>query len=223
MLDNAFIFGRRDVGGNRISRGPGTGHTGGMFVKICGLKTVADVECAVSSGADAVGFVLAASPRQVSVPEVARLVPASPVLTVGVFLGQSTAEIRSVVADTGLGAVQLHGSGYTASDFAELSDLGVPLIRAVSSSSAVTVGSFGEDTLILDSPRAGSGEQWDFSALRGQTGRWMLAGGLAPHNVAPAVAAVRPWGVDVSSGVEVTRGTKDHGLIRDFMQAVRAA
>ncbi|WP_030430358.1 phosphoribosylanthranilate isomerase [Allokutzneria albata] len=192
-----------------------------MFVKICGLKTVADVECAVAVGADAVGFVLAKSPRQISVDEVARLVPASSALTVGVFLGQTVAEIRSIVAATGLGGVQLHGSAYTARDFAALADLGVTLIRAISTEAPVTVGSFGEDMLILDSPRAGSGEQWAWSALRGQTGRWMLAGGLTPANVAEAVATVSPWGVDVSSGVELTRGTKDHGLIRDFMKAVR--
>ncbi|MCP3802609.1 phosphoribosylanthranilate isomerase [Allokutzneria sp. A3M-2-11 16] len=193
-----------------------------MFVKICGLKTAADVECAVAEGADAVGFVLAKSPRQISVDEVARLVPLASVLTVGVFLGQTVAEIRSVVAATGIGAVQLHGSAYTAKDFADLADLGVPLVRATATDSPITVGSYGEDMLILDSPRAGSGEQWAWSALRGQTGRWMLAGGLAPHNVAEAIAAVHPWGVDVSSGVEVTRGTKDHALIRDFMKAARA-
>ena len=193
-----------------------------MFVKICGLKTVADVECAVAEGADAVGFVLAKSPRQISVSEVARLVPACPVLTVGVFLGQTTDEIREVVAATGLGAVQLHGSAYTAKDFADLADLGVTLIRATATDEPIAVGSYGEDMLILDSPRAGSGEQWAWSALRGQTGRWMLAGGLAPDNVAEAVAAVNPWGVDVSSGVELTRGTKDHGLIRAFMKATRA-
>ncbi|MFB9908527.1 phosphoribosylanthranilate isomerase [Allokutzneria oryzae] len=196
-----------------------------MFVKICGLRTVADVECAVAEGADAVGFVLAASPRQISVDDVARLVPVASenVLTVGVFLGQTTAEVRDVVAATGLGAVQLHGNAYTAENFAELTDLGVTLVRAtsVTGEERVTVGSHGEDMLILDSPRAGSGEQWAWSGLRGQSGRWMLAGGLGPDNVAEAVASVQPWGVDVSSGVEVTRGTKDHGLIRDFMKAVR--
>jgi phosphoribosylanthranilate isomerase len=196
-----------------------------MFVKICGLRTEADVACAVDEGADAVGFVLAPSPRQVGVEDVTRLVRAAPgsVLTVGVFLGTPAAEIAGVVAETGLGAAQLHGSSYTARDFAELADLGVTLIRAtsVTGEEHVKVGEYGEDMLILDSQRAGSGEQWAWAELRGQSGRWLLAGGLRPGNVAEAISAVRPWGVDVSSGVEVERGTKDHGLIREFMAAAR--
>ncbi|OXM63934.1 MULTISPECIES: phosphoribosylanthranilate isomerase [Amycolatopsis] len=195
-----------------------------MFVKICGLRTEADVDCAVTAGADAVGFVLAPSPRQVSVDEATRLVAAVPpeVLSVGVFLGMPVAEVRDVAVKTGLGAVQLHGAGYAAEDFAALADLGVPLVRATSTAGErVAVGAFGEEMLILDSPRAGSGEQWGWSKLRGQTGRWLLAGGLRPDNVAEAIETVRPWGVDVSSGVESTRGTKDHGLIREFLAAVR--
>ncbi|NIH88394.1 phosphoribosylanthranilate isomerase [Amycolatopsis granulosa] len=195
-----------------------------MFVKICGLRTEADVECAVTAGAHAVGFVLTPSPRQVTVAEAARLVAAVPpeVLSVGVFLGMPVADVRDIALRTGLGAVQLHGRGYPAEDFAALADLGLRLVRATSTDgSPVEVGAFGEDMLILDSPRAGSGEQWGWDALRGQTGQWLLAGGLRPGNVADAVRAVRPWGVDVSSGVESTRGTKDHGLIREFLAAAR--
>ncbi|NIH79811.1 phosphoribosylanthranilate isomerase [Amycolatopsis viridis] len=195
-----------------------------MFVKICGLRTEADVECAVGAGADAVGFVLTPSPRQVTVAEAARLVAGVPpeVLGVGVFLGMPVADVRDIAVRTGLGAVQLHGRGYRAEDFAALTDLGLRLVRATSTSgSPVEVGAFGEDMLILDSPRAGSGEQWDWEALRGQTGQWLLAGGLRPGNVADAVRTVRPWGVDVSSGVESARGTKDHGLIREFLAAAR--
>ncbi|NYI90903.1 phosphoribosylanthranilate isomerase [Amycolatopsis endophytica] len=196
-----------------------------MFVKICGLRTEADVECAVTAGADAVGFVLTASPRQITAEETARLVSLVPpeVLTVGVFLGMPVAEVRDVAVKTGLGAVQLHGRGYTADDFGALAGLGIRLVRATSTDGEpVEVGAFGEDMLILDSPRAGSGEQWSWSALRGQTGRWLLAGGLRPDTVSEAVEAVRPWGLDVSSGVESTRGTKDHGLIREFLAAARS-
>lgn len=198
-----------------------------MFVKICGLRTEADVACAVGEGADAVGFVLAPSPRQITVDDVVRLVPVVPesVLTVGVFLGTPAASIAEIVTKTGLGAAQLHGSSYTARDFAELAGLGVTLIRAtsVTGEEHVRVGEFGEDMLILDSQRAGSGEQWAWAGLRGQSGQWLLAGGLRPGNVAEAITSVRPWGVDVSSGVEAERGTKDHGLIGEFMAAVRAS
>ncbi|MGW4482961.1 phosphoribosylanthranilate isomerase [Amycolatopsis sp. NPDC004368] len=195
-----------------------------MFVKICGLKTTADVACAVEAGADAVGFVLCASPRQVSSAEAARLaadVPAD-VLTVGVFKGVPLPDIRDAVAETGIRAVQLHGSGYSPADFAALRDLPVRLVRAtaVRDGVAPAVGEYGEDLLLLDSPQAGSGETWDWSVAT-PDGDWLLAGGLTPGNVAEAITKVKPWGVDVSSGVESARGVKDQGLIRDFLAAVR--
>ncbi|WP_326566176.1 phosphoribosylanthranilate isomerase [Amycolatopsis rhabdoformis] len=197
-----------------------------MFVKICGLKTAADVACAVEAGADAVGFLLCESPRQVTSAEAARLtadVPAD-VLTVGVFKGVPVPAIRVAVADTGIRAVQLHGSGYSAADFAALRDLPVRLIRATAVRDGVAppAGEYGEDLLLLDSPQAGSGETWDWSALA-PGGEWLLAGGLTPDNVAEAVAAVQPWGVDVSSGVESSRGVKDQGLIRAFLAAAKKA
>ncbi|MEU4666840.1 phosphoribosylanthranilate isomerase [Amycolatopsis sp. NPDC023774] len=197
-----------------------------MFVKICGLKTAADVTCAVEAGADAVGFLLCESPRQVTWAEAARLAAGVPgeVLTVGVFKGVPVAEVREAVAETGIRAVQLHGSGYSQADFAALRDLPVRLIRATSlrEGAAPTVGEYGEDLLLLDSPTAGSGETWDWSAET-PAGDWLLAGGLTPDNVADAVATVRPWGVDVSSGVECSRGVKDQALIRAFLAAARSS
>ncbi|MEV4599219.1 phosphoribosylanthranilate isomerase [Amycolatopsis sp. NPDC049253] len=197
-----------------------------MFVKICGLKTAADVTCAVEAGADAVGFVLCESPRQVTRAEAARLVAGVPgeVLTVGVFKGVAVAQVREAVAKTGIRAVQLHGSGYSQADFAALRDLPVRLIRATSlrSEEVPAVGEYGEDLLLLDSPSAGSGETWDWSAET-PDGDWLLAGGLTPDNVAEAVATVRPWGVDVSSGVESARGVKDQALIRAFLAAARTS
>ncbi|WIX81860.1 phosphoribosylanthranilate isomerase [Amycolatopsis carbonis] len=197
-----------------------------MFVKICGLKTAADVTCAVEAGADAVGFLLCESPRQVTRAEAARLAAGVPgeVLTVGVLKGVPVAEVRDAVAETGIRAVQLHGSGYSPADFAALRDLPVRLIRATSlrEGAAPKVGEYGEDLLLLDSPDAGSGETWDWSAET-PGGDWLLAGGLTPDNVADAVATVRPWGVDVSSGVESSRGVKDQTLIRAFLAAARSS
>ncbi|MEW2506245.1 MULTISPECIES: phosphoribosylanthranilate isomerase [unclassified Amycolatopsis] len=197
-----------------------------MFVKICGLKTAADVTCAVEAGADAVGFLLCESPRQVTRAEAAQLAAGVPgeVLTVGVFKGVAVREIRDAVAETGIRAVQLHGSGYSPADFAALRDLPVRLIRAAAlrSGEIPAVGEYGEDLLLLDSPNAGSGETWDWSA-KTPDGDWLLAGGLTPDNVADAVATVRPWGVDVSSGVESSRGVKDQALIRAFLSAARSS
>ncbi|MGW6916459.1 phosphoribosylanthranilate isomerase [Kitasatospora sp. NPDC054939] len=198
-----------------------------MFVKICGLSTAADVATAVAAGADAVGFVLTESPRRVAPELVRELVAAVPeeVLTVAVFREEPAEYVRAAVRASGVRAAQLHGNHPPAA-FAELADLGLPLIRATSAAAAAgsDCGDFGEELLLLDSPVPGSGEAWDWSELgaRPPAGRWMLAGGLHPANVGAAIAAARPWGVDVSSGVEARRGVKDPALITEFVRAAKA-
>ncbi|WP_084963465.1 phosphoribosylanthranilate isomerase [Thermoactinospora rubra] len=196
-----------------------------MFVKICGLREPEHIEAAVEAGADAVGFMLTASPRRVSperAAELAALVPPH-VLTVGVFMGESPEEIRQAVTAAGLRGIQLHGR-HPHADFTALKDLGVTLVRAVPPDADLRCGAYDEDLLLVDAPKAGgAGEPWDWAAVRGRaSGRWLLAGGLAPDNVGRAIEAARPWGVDVSSGVEVARGVKDAGLIRAFVAAARA-
>jgi phosphoribosylanthranilate isomerase len=197
-----------------------------MFVKICGLREPEHVDAAVAAGADAIGFVLTPSPRQIAAERVRELVERVPphVLTVAVFAGEPGDVIRAAIADTGVGAVQLHGE-HPPADFAALRDLPVRLIRAGAGGGLdPRCGAYGEDLLIVDAPRPGSGEPWDWSAMDPRpTGRWLLAGGLDPDTVAAAVATARPWGVDVSSGVEASRGIKDVDLIRRFVGAARAA
>lgn len=198
-----------------------------MFVKICGLKTDADVAAAVSAGADAVGFVLTESVRRVNAATAKALAApvSSSVLTVAVVSGIPASEAARLATEAGLGAVQLHGD-YPPEAFAELSALPVRVVRATSLTTGTDVraGAYGEDMLLLDAPSPGSGKRWDLAPLgvRGPQGRWLLAGGLDPGNVAQAIATARPWGVDVSSGVESTRGVKDHDLIRAFVSAARA-
>ena len=198
-----------------------------MFIKICGLRTPTDVTAAVTAGVDAVGFVFTESVRRVTPADVLRLTAEVPpeVLTVGVFRGEPLDLIRTSVVAAGLRAVQLHG-GEPPGHFAVLRDLGVTLIRATSliGGADLRCGSYGEDMLIVDSPSPGSGVEWDWSALgaRPVDGEWMLAGGLHPGNVATAIRALRPWGVDVSSGVEVRRGSKDPALIAEFVAAVKS-
>lgn len=199
-----------------------------MFVKVCGLRTEADVATAVSAGADALGFVFGESVRRVEAGLARRLVAGVPehVLSVGVFGGVAVPDVRRMALESGVGAVQLHGH-YPRAAFEELATLPVRLVRAttLTTGTDVRVGAYGEELLLLDSPVAGSGERWDLSMLDGARprGRWMLAGGLTPDNVATAIAAARPWGVDVSSGVESRRGVKDHGRIREFVRAAREA
>jgi phosphoribosylanthranilate isomerase len=196
-----------------------------VFVKVCGLATRGDVAACVGAGADAVGFVLTASPRQVDARTLRRLVAEVPpgTLTVAVFAGAPLESVARVALASGVGAVQLHGS-YGAADYRRLSRLPVQLIRAVAAGGAARRAVHGEDMLVVDSPAPGSGVAWDWSAV-GQrpAGRWLLAGGLRPHNVAAAIRCLSPWGVDVSSGVERSRGVKDPGLIAEFVAAAKHA
>lgn len=197
-----------------------------VFVKICGLKTAHDVEVAVAAGADAVGFVFApGSPRTVDAATARELVAGVPdgVLTVGVFRGQSVAEVRRFAEESGVRGVQLHGEEGP-EDFAALRAEGRTLLRAT----ALPVercGEYGEDLLLLDAPDPGSGKPWNWGSAEftAPAGRWLLAGGLTPANVGEAVAVTGAWGVDVSSGVESERGVKSPDLIRAFVTAARGS
>lgn len=195
-----------------------------MYVKICGLSEEQHVEAAVEGGADAIGFVMTASPRWVSparAAELAALVPPH-VLTVGVFKGETPEEVRQATLESGMRGIQLHGA-YPAEAFAALRDLAGTLVRAGGSDADLRSGALGEDLLIIDAPRPGSGEAWDWSAVRDRaSGSWLLAGGLTPGNVRDAIAAARPWGVDVSSGVETAPGKKDSTLIHTFLRNARS-
>ncbi|WNV89583.1 phosphoribosylanthranilate isomerase [Umezawaea sp. Da 62-37] len=197
-----------------------------MYVKLCGLRTEADVAAAVSAGADAVGFVLTKSARRIDLDTAKRLVAAVPegILTVGVFAGLPAEQAGELAVAAGVDAVQLHGADYQRPSFDALAHLPVKLIRAtpLTPDTDVRVGAHGEDLLLLDSPIAGSGHRWELGTTRIE-GHWLLAGGLDVHNVAAAIAQARPWGVDVSSGIESSRGVKDHGLIREFTAAAREA
>ncbi|MFD8636268.1 phosphoribosylanthranilate isomerase [Streptomyces sp. NPDC059533] len=195
-----------------------------VFIKICGLKNAHDVDVAVAAGADAVGFVFApGSPRTVDAGvarELAARVPEG-VLTVGVFRGQSVGEVRRFVEESGVRGVQLHGEEGP-EDFAALRADGRTLLRATASRVA-RCGEYGEDLLLLDAPDPGSGEPWNWGAadFTAPEGRWLLAGGLNPGNVREAVEVTGAWGVDVSSGVESSRGVKSPDLIRAFVEAAR--
>ncbi|MFL6122738.1 phosphoribosylanthranilate isomerase [Actinophytocola sp.] len=193
------------------------------FVKICGLRTAADVAAAAAAGADAVGFVFAASPRRVDARTGRDLVEAAgDVLTVGVFKGMPVAEVRAVAEESGVRAVQLHGD-YSKDAFTELADPAWRLVRAVSYAAPdLRVGAYGDDLLLVDAPRAGSGEAWDYRSINGLSGQWLLAGGLTPGTVAEARETAGAWGVDVSSGVESSRGVKDAALIARFVAAAKS-
>jgi phosphoribosylanthranilate isomerase len=201
-----------------------------MFLKICGITRLPDALHAVEQGATAVGFVLwPRSPRAVSIERAAEIIAELPshVMAVGVFVNEPVDGIRAIAKRTRLTAVQLHGDEPPA--YAEALDW--PVIRAVS------VGDIGEASqawspetaLLLDNidpvRRGGTGAviDWSEAADLAQKRRVVLAGGLTPANVASAIRAVRPFGVDVSSGVESAPGVKDFGKVTQFIANAREA
>lgn len=192
-----------------------------VFVKICGLRTSEAIEAAIAGGADAIGFVMSPSPRQVSAARARVLVDqvGGRVMTVGVFRDEPIDTVLGDSAEAGVSAIQVHGIR-SREDISRLLPAAETVIRAtVNSCADLETGSLGEQILLIDAPRAGSGESWDYGALAGRlSGRWLLAGGLRPDNVAAAIRAAAPWGVDVSSGVESAPGVKDAVLIARFLQ-----
>lgn len=197
-----------------------------MYVKICGLRDPEALRAALEAGADAVGFVVSpGSPRDVDPAVAAALVATvdGKAETVLVVSHATPSEALDLARKIGVDVVQLHGR-YTAQNVAAVHAGGVRVWRAasVADGTPLEVGAWGEETLLLDAPVAGSGHRWDASGVETR-GRWMLAGGLTPDNVAAAIAESRPWGVDVSSGVESSRGVKDPERIRAFVAAARSA
>ncbi|MFI8519444.1 phosphoribosylanthranilate isomerase [Streptomyces sp. NPDC085481] len=201
-----------------------------MFVKVCGLATTADIDVAAEAGADAVGLVISrTSVRGLDWDRAVLLAAHVPARVRSVLVVNDTAAADAARAarELGVDALQLHGASYTRADFDEAARVFPRLWRATSLSEKpdTRVGAFGEDMLLLDSPRAGSGSRWDLSLLdtARPEGTWLLAGGLGPENVAEAIGQARPWGVDVSSGVESAPGVKDHDRIRAFVAAAKDA
>ena len=203
------------------------------WVKICGLSTPETVDAAVEAGADAVGFVFApGSPRTIdpaTARELAARVPEG-VETVGVFRGQGIGTVLELARASSLSAVQLHGDE-TPADVATAHAAGFRVIRAVSAAAYAAEPeearvAYREDALLLDAVDPGAGAVFDAGPLysRPPSRQWLLAGGLTPDTVASLLEGLRPIGavgVDVSSGVESSRGVKSVDLIRAFVEAAR--
>ncbi|WOC11402.1 phosphoribosylanthranilate isomerase [Gordonia sp. MP11Mi] len=199
-----------------------------MYVKVCGLTDPATVDVAVDAGADAIGVVMnRTSSRAVDAGIASTIVERAGgrVDTVLVVNDMRAVDAAHIAADLGFAVLQLHGT-YAADDFAAASAVIPRLWRATSLANdpPLQVGAYGEESLLLDAPKPGSGERWDLSVLTDRvTGHWLLAGGLTPDNVADAVAQAKPWGVDISSGVESAPGVKDHAAVRAFVANAKAA
>jgi phosphoribosylanthranilate isomerase len=199
-----------------------------MFVKICGITNEEDALLAVAMDADAVGFVFAPSPRQVAATvarDISNRLPPE-ILTVGVFRDEAPARVVEIVNSTGLRAAQLHGHE-TAEQCRWVRERVPFVIQGFAAGDAALdrADDYGANAILIDSPTPGSGEVFDWSLAEGAPSnrRIIIAGGLTPENVGDAIAVVRPWGVDVASGVEASPGRKDPRKVRDFVRNARAA
>ena len=213
-----------------------------MWIKICGITRADDAVAAAEAGADAIGLVFADSPRRVSI-ESARQIAAAVdphIPVVGVFVNADAHEILRVHRQIPLFAAQLHGA-WTASTLRSVAEAGmrpIPALRFGQDRAALTAMAqnamdCGTQEILLDAAVAGkmggTGVSFDWKAARlwtqqfPETVRWIAAGGLTADNVSVAMHTLRPWGVDVSSGVEASPGIKNRPKIQAFIQAARSA
>ncbi len=216
-----------------------------MWVKICGTTSSADAEAAVEAGADALGFIFAPSPRQVSIAQTAAITRGLPsqIEKYGVFVNPTFDYVVKVVQESGLTGVQLHMSHepdlkQRLRSFFE-SEPGFKLLEVVHLGTEDTLTPEALepfrtscDGVLIDSRvgqlAGGTGVSFDWVSARtaftsAADMRLIAAGGLSPENIAEAVATLRPWGVDVVSGVELSPGRKDPRRVAEFVQRAREA
>jgi phosphoribosylanthranilate isomerase len=200
-------------------------------VKICGVTTVADALAAAAAGADMIGLMLyEGSPRHISLAQAAEISRALPpfVLKVGVFVNPEEALVSRAIAECQLSLLQFHGD--EPSEFCtQFGLMSMKALRVKAAESLAALENYATDAFLLDayskSGLGGTGEKfnWDLAIEAQKYGKPIfLAGGLTPENVADAVRQVRPFAVDVSSGVESAPGMKDAAKVRAFIAAVRA-
>lgn len=199
-------------------------------IKICGLTNLEDALAAVEFGADAIGFVLAKSPRQISPAEASEIAAQLPpyIARVGVFVGGSKKAIEEIYHSVKLTEVQIY---FEENNGAESpTSMSIPYLRSLrvkDDDVLYQISRLGLDQFHLDgfdpSRMGGTGQQfdWEIAARAAKIGRLTLAGGLTPENIVAALEQVRPYAVDLSSGVELSPGKKDHDKMKSFIQKVR--
>ncbi|MDO8586567.1 MAG: phosphoribosylanthranilate isomerase [Armatimonadota bacterium] len=202
-------------------------------VKICGITSIEDAIAAVECGADAVGFVFAPSPRRVDAATAKRIADALPpfVSRVGVFVNADPGALQTAT-DCGLDTAQLHGeqSDLFAQCLAPYMRI-IRVLRVKDQDSLAALKTYpAADAYLLDTfskeAMGGTGKRfdWELALKAKEYGKpLILSGGVTPENVGEAVALVRPYAVDVSSGVESSPGKKDHNKIKEFIENVRKA
>jgi len=217
MLYNAALFASKP-------------HPNMTRIKICGLTRVQDVRLVVEHGADAIGMVFYAhSPRNVSVPQAAQLVAATPpfITTVGLFVNPFVEEVREVLRHIPLSVLQFHGE----EDAAFCAQFGLPYLKVIRVKPGVDLLQCaaiysGAQGLLLDTfvegIHGGTGQSFDWDLIpRNLRLPVILSGGLHAENVAQAIQKVRPYAVDISSGVEISKGIKDAAKVAAFINEVK--
>ena len=201
------------------------------MVKVCGITNPADARVAAEAGADAVGFIFAASPRLVDAEEARRISIALPedVLKVGVFVNAPPEEVMRTASEAGLDMAQLHGDE-TPETVAAVRAGGLPVMKALrvrNAEALADVERFDADLILLDAysekARGGTGERFDWGVAKSLKGRGniVISGGLAPENVREAVEFFEPYGVDASSSLEDAPGEKNEESVRRFIVAAK--
>ncbi len=202
-----------------------------MRIKICGITNPEDAFAVVDFGADAIGFVFhPESPRFVT-PDTAKTILSAlpPFITcVGVFVDRDKSEVEKIARDVGLDSVQFHGS--ETPDDCKISKKAIKAIRVKDLADLEPLKKYRVSAFLLDTyaPDAigGTGQvfNWDIALKAKNFGRIILAGGLTPENIGKAIKWVRPYGVDVSTGVESSiKGKKDHRKLKLFIDNARKA
>lgn len=202
-----------------------------MKVKICGITNAEDALAAAEYGADALGFIFAPeSPRFVPAETVRKIIAALPpfVVTVGVFTTGAEKDFRSAIDECGVDLIQFHGP-ISPAVIRLFGRRAIQAIRVRDAESLDEMSQYPVRAVLLDSyhekTAGGSGVtfNWEIAKKAKGLGRIILAGGLTPENVAEAILKVQPYGVDVSSGVEMRKGKKDPDKLKRFIQAAKRA
>lgn len=198
------------------------------WVKVCGLSTEADVAAAVAAGADAVGFVVAEdSPRCVRLDTAAGLARETPIATVLVTVDLEPNDLMRVAATAGVTGVQPHGRHKERAARSAAGE-GLFVLEPIPMRSGTPIPAPHEGIVrMFDTYRrdrhGGTGTTFDWALLAGVEPPFVIAGGLTPSNVAAAIDAVGPWGVDASSGLEGEVGVKDHSKVAAFVREAKRA
>lgn len=198
-----------------------------VWVKVCGIRQVADLQAAEEAGADAVGLVLADSPRKIDASVASKLARRARIATFLVTVDVTPTELLDLAGFAGVSGVQPHGS-HAEQAARAARRAGFQVLRPVSVDGPVDLGHIHpEEIPLLDAAvpglHGGTGERIEARFVGKIERRWVMAGGLGPDNVAEAIAALRPWGVDASSGLESAPGVKDPERIRRYVEEAKSA